>query len=70
MTIHFTELILDDLPLPKKKGKRKQKGTMSFWCSHMNVLDAPDIFVTDLILLPYRKYAQMFLSPGINAAKI
>lgn len=54
----------------RKKKKNKEKGRVSFWCSYMSVLDTPDIFVTDLILLSCHEYAQMFLSPGINAANI
>lgn len=43
---------------------------VSFWCSGMSGLDAPDIIVTDVTLLSYCKYTQMFLSPSINTAKI
>lgn len=54
----------------EKKKIKKEKGTVSFWCSHMSVPDAPEIFVMDLTLLSYHEYAQMFLSPSINAANI
>lgn len=71
MTILFTGLILDDLPLLKEKKKRvknKERGTVSFWCSHVSVLEAPDINVTDLIALSYHECALVFLSLSINAA--
>lgn len=54
---------------PHHKTAKKQrgvggggKGNSVIWSSHIGVLEAPDITMTDLILLSYHKYAQMFLS--------